>query len=121
MLGRHLACLSRPARRIFTVFVGNTRLEGIVRVRFAQEVLDGFEHGAYATAGFPAFALEDPDADAALVVKGHIRVPDARGKVNNGRFKGIRDGEVDVEEEAASLRINVSRGTATGADRAPTA
>lgn len=98
-----LPSLPFPPLPIPLKLLRDPRLQRIIRHRLPQQILHRNQHAQNLATGLPSFAFQDPDAHAAFLVIGDIRVVDAGFEVDDGGFEGVVGWEGEEKVEFAAL------------------
>lgn len=92
---------------VILVHICSTRLHRIIRDRLHQQVLRRCQHAHDLGARLPGLGFQDSDAHAAVLVEGHVRVPDSRLEVDLGGLERVVGGEDEEELEFPALKENL--------------
>lgn len=87
-----------PARPVVSVLVCDSLLEGVIGLRFDEQVAYGVQHRGNLGGGLPVLGLEDAQAYVAEGVVGDVGVVEAGGEADGGGLEWVFDGE--GEEDA---------------------
>jgi len=90
-------------RSIILEHLCSTRLHCIIWNWLHKQILGRRQHTQDLGARLPGLGFQDADAHAAVLVEGHVRVPDSRLEVYLGGLKGVVGGKDEEELEFAAL------------------